>query len=71
MLFLQSYVDNGIRIVTIPARRSSRVEVSRASVEFNGVYQCIVSNDAGFVMHPFMIDLMQGMYMQLELDLNM
>ena len=50
--------DHNIRIVAIPARKSSRLEVSKASIDFNGEYQCIVSNVAGSVMHSFTIELM-------------
>lgn len=52
--------DHNIRIVAIPARKSSRLEVSKASIDFNGEYQCIVSNVAGSVMRSFMVELMQG-----------
>ena len=52
--------DHRIRIIAIPARRSSRVEFSEASVDDNGVYQCIISNDAGSIMHSFIVELMQG-----------
>ena len=48
------------RIVTIPTRKSSRLEVSNAIIESNGVYQCIVSNDAGSVMHSFTVEVIQG-----------
>ena len=52
--------DHNIRIVAIPARKSSRLEVSKASIDFNGEYQRIVSNVAGSVMHAhsFTIELM-------------
>ena len=53
-------MDNSVRIVTIPARQSSRVKVSNARVELNGVYQCVVSNDVGSAMHSFVIELMKG-----------
>lgn len=45
--------DHNIRIVTIPAKRSFRVEVSKVSTDFNGVYQCIVNNEAGSDTHTF------------------
>ena len=51
--------DHGIRIVTISSRKSSRVEFSKAKVDFNGEYQCIASNDAGSVVRFFNIELMK------------
>ena len=39
---------------------SSRVEISKASIDDSGEYQCIVSNDAGSVNHSFYIELVQG-----------
>ena len=56
ILILQD--GRNLRIVAIPARKSSRLEVSNANIDFNGEYQCIVSNIAGSVRHSFMIELM-------------
>ena len=39
---------------------SSRIEISKASIDDSGEYQCIVSNDAGSVNHSFRINLVQG-----------
>ena len=60
ILLSLSQNDHSIRIVTIPVRKSSRLEVSKATFESNGVYQCIVSNDAGSVMHSFVVEVIQG-----------
>ena len=57
---LEGIDDNKIRIVTVPARKSSRVEVSEASISYNGVYECIAVNDAGSVSTSFQIELLQG-----------
>ena len=51
--------NDRIRIVTI-GRKSSRVEISSASIDDSGEYQCIVNNLAGSVNHSFIIELMQG-----------
>lgn len=39
---------------------ASRVEISRASIDNNGEYQCVVGNIAGSVKHSFIIELVQG-----------
>ena len=38
---------DGYEIVAIPAKNSSRLEVSKPTSEFNGVYECIIKNGAG------------------------
>ena len=39
--------DTNIRIITIPARKASRIEVSMAGGNHNGEYTCVASNIAG------------------------
>ena len=58
ILILQD--DHNLKIVAILARKSSRLEVSNANIDFNGEYQCIISNIAGSVRHSFTIELMHG-----------
>ena len=36
---------------------SSRIQVSRASAEYNGMYTCVASNDAGSVSESFLVKL--------------
>ena len=54
-------LSQNIHIATavITNGKSSRIEVSNFSVDFDGTYKCIVSNDAGSVMHSFTINSMQ------------
>ena len=66
MLFIFLQNDHNIRIVAIPDRKSSRLKVSKASVDFDGEYQCIAVNVAGSVMHSFMIELTQGTIITLK-----
>ena len=57
---LEEESDNKIRIVTIPGRKSSRVEILEATIGYNGAYQCIASNEAGSVSVSFLVELLQG-----------
>ena len=59
---LEDSPDNQLRIVAISDGQTSRVEVSSATVEFNGVYRCIVSNDAGSVNQSIRIELRRKSY---------
>ena len=54
------FYDSRIRVITISARKSSRVEIYEASISDNGVYECIARNDAGNVSTSFQIQLLQG-----------
>ena len=61
---LDEITDSRIRIsVTISsssARKSSRVEIFEATSSYNGVYECIASNEAGSTSTSFLIELLQG-----------
>lgn len=57
---LDEITDNRIKIVTIPTRRSSRVEILEASISDDGMYECNASNKAGSVSTPFLIKLQQS-----------
>lgn len=39
---------------------SSRLEISKAKFDDNGEYLCNVSNDAGYIMHSFFVEITQG-----------
>jgi hypothetical protein len=46
-LELEATADEILRIVSTDMGRTSSVEVSNGRPEFNGVYECIATNDAG------------------------
>ena len=52
--------DDNIQIVTINARKSSRVEVSMATSDFIGNYTCVARNVAGSNSTSFIITNLQG-----------
>ena len=54
---LEGTVDDNLRILAIPSRNASRVEVTMSSVDFNGMYKCLVQNLAGNDSNPFLIEL--------------
>ena len=54
---LEGTVDENLRILAIPSRNASRVEVTMSSVDFNGMYKCLVQNLAGNDSNPFLIEL--------------
>ena len=54
---LEGTVDENLRILAIPSRNASRVEVTVSSVDFNGVYQCLVQNLAGSDSRSLRIEL--------------
>ena len=57
------FLSQNIHIATIVSTdgisKSSRIEIFNVSIDFNGLYKCIISNDAGSVMHSFTINPMQ------------
>ena len=52
-------LDDNIKI--IPAENSSRLEITEATDNFNGIYKCNISNIAGFTSKLFHITL-EGKY---------
>ena len=59
--------DNHYQVVVIQARNnitSSRLEVFPDSSEFSGVYECVISNDAGSDNTSIHIDLKGKLHVQ-------
>ena len=57
-LLLEATEDEVLRIVEINDGRTSSVEVSEGRTEFNGIYECIATNDADSVMKIARIELL-------------
>ena len=51
-------IDNNIKIV--PTEHSSRLEITQATIMDNGIYECSISNVAGFTSQQFPIKLKEG-----------
>ena len=63
--------DGYYEITTVPGS-SSRLKISKSNNEFNGLYECIVTNIANSVNRSFDIELKgeyyQGLYIILQMD---
>ena len=50
--------ESNLKAVSVLSQlNSSRIDVSKAWAEYNGMYTCIASNDAGSVSESFLINL--------------
>ena len=49
--------NSRFRIIPFLNRNSSRLSISAASIDFNGMYECVVANDAGTDSVPIHIKL--------------
>ena len=62
MLYYDIQNDRRIRILALLARKSSHLEISMANIDDSGEYSCIVSNDAGSVMHSFSVVMISSKF---------
>lgn len=53
-----SEIYNNVKIV--PTDHSSRLEVTQATIMDNGIYECNISNIAGFASRQFPVKLQEG-----------